>query len=63
MGLGWVSIFPLPVSYPCFEIGENPNPYPNPVKAGNTRQNGFGSGGYPQVWVLLSCLILFTKVN
>jgi len=26
--------------YPCFEIGE----YPNPVQVGKTRQNGFGSG-------------------
>ncbi|AES67826.1 hypothetical protein MTR_2g099760 [Medicago truncatula] len=28
MGSGWVLIYPLPVSYPCF--GENP--YSNPVK-------------------------------
>jgi len=39
MGSGWVLIYPLPVPYPCFEIGENPNP----VKTGKTRQIGFGS--------------------
>jgi len=26
MGSGWVPIYLLPVPYPCFEIGENPNP-------------------------------------
>ena len=54
MGSGWVPISLLPVSYPCFEIGENSNSYL--VKAGKTCQIGFGSGGYPQVWVLLPCL-------
>jgi len=36
MGLGWIPISPLPVSYPCFKIGENPNPHPNLIKAGKT---------------------------
>jgi len=45
MGSGWVPIYPLPVSYPCFEISENPNSYPNPVKTEKTCQIGFGSGG------------------
>ena len=35
----------IPVSYPCLEIGENPNSYPNSIKTGKTRQNEFGSGG------------------
>ena len=35
----------IPVTYPCFEIGENPNPYPNPVKTGKTRQIEFGLDG------------------
>ena len=43
MGSGWVPIYPLPVPYPCFEIGKNP--YPNPVKTGKIRQIRFGSGG------------------
>jgi len=38
---GWVPIYPLPVPYPCFEIGENPNP----VKTGKTRKIRFGSDG------------------
>jgi len=42
MGSGWVPISLLPIPYPCFEFGENPNP----VKAGKIRQIGFGSGGY-----------------
>jgi len=45
MGSGWVPIYLLPVPYPCFEIGENSYPYPNPVKTGKTRQIGFGSDG------------------
>jgi len=45
MGSGWVPIYPLPVPYPCFEIGENPNSYPNLVKTGKTRQIEFGSSG------------------
>ncbi|AES74133.1 hypothetical protein MTR_3g116190 [Medicago truncatula] len=45
MGSGWVPIYPLPVLYLCFEIGENSNTYSNPVKTGKTRQIGFGSGG------------------
>jgi len=40
-GFGVSTIYLLPVPYPCFEIGENPNP----VKTGKTRQVGFGSGG------------------
>jgi len=43
MGSGWIPIYPLPVPYPYFEIGENPYPYPNSVKTGKTRQIGFGS--------------------
>ncbi|KEH25960.1 transmembrane protein, putative [Medicago truncatula] len=42
MGSGWVPICPLPVPYPCFEVGENRNPYLNPVKASKTREIGFG---------------------
>ncbi|AES76320.1 transmembrane protein, putative [Medicago truncatula] len=57
MGSGWVPISPLPVPYPCFEIGENPNPYPNSAKAGNTRQNGFGMGGYPRLDPLIRQLL------
>ena len=34
MGLVWVLISPLPVPYTCFKIGENSNPYPNPIKRG-----------------------------
>jgi len=46
MGLRWVAIYPLPVPYPCFKIGKNPNPYPNPVKTEKkTRQIEFGSDG------------------
>jgi len=41
MGLGWVPISQLQDPYPCFEIGENPNP----VKAGKTRQIEVGLGG------------------
>jgi len=41
----WVRDGYLYTRYLCFEIGENPNPYPNPVKTGKTRQIGFGSGG------------------
>jgi len=44
---GYLSL--LPVLYPCFKIGKNPNRYSNPIKAGKTCQNGFGSGEYPQV--------------
>jgi len=44
-GSKWVSIYPLLVPYPCFKIGENPNPYQNPIKTEKTRQIGFGSGG------------------
>ncbi|KAK2387504.1 hypothetical protein QL285_061276 [Trifolium repens] len=47
---------PLPAPTPSFEIGENPNPYPNPVNSGFPRQSGYGLGGYPRVWVLLPCL-------
>jgi len=57
MGSGWVHITPLPVPYPCFEIGENPYPYPNPVNAGKTRQIGVGMSGYPRGRVLLPCLV------
>jgi len=53
MGSGWVPISPLPVPYPHFEIGENPNPYPNPIKPGKTCQIGDGLGGYPRARVLL----------
>jgi hypothetical protein len=35
----------IPVPYPCFEIGKNPNPYPNPVKTEKIRQIEFDSGG------------------
>jgi len=56
MGSGWVHISPLPVPYPYFEIGKNPNSYPNLVKSGKTRQIGVGLGGYPWAWVLLPCL-------
>ncbi|AES78790.1 hypothetical protein MTR_7g045640 [Medicago truncatula] len=45
IGLGWAPIYPLPVPYPCFEIGENPNLYPNSVKTEKTRQIRFASGG------------------
>ncbi|KAK2355896.1 hypothetical protein QL285_093268 [Trifolium repens] len=31
---------PLPAPTPSFEIGENPNPYPNPVNSGFPRQSG-----------------------
>ena len=41
MSLEWVPIYMLLVSYPCFEIGENPNP----VKTEKTRQIEFGLGG------------------
>jgi len=33
-GLVWVSVSLLLVPYSYFEIGENPNPYPNPIKMG-----------------------------
>jgi len=56
MGSGWVHISPLPVPYLFFEIRENPNPYPNPVKSGKTRQIRVGLGGYPWTRVLLPCL-------
>ena len=62
MSLGSVPIFSLPVSYPCFEIRENPNL----VKAGKPSQIWFGLDGYPQVWILLSCLtgsILNNRLN
>jgi len=42
---GVVHIYPLSVPYPCFEIGENPNPYPSPIKTGKTRQIEFGLAG------------------
>jgi hypothetical protein len=57
MGSGWLHISSLPFPYPYFEIGENPNSYPNPVKPGKTRQIGVGLGGYPWAQVLLSCLV------
>jgi len=41
---GGVPIYLLPVPYPCFEIGKNPNSYSNPIKTGEIRQIGFGSG-------------------
>jgi len=50
MDLGWVSIYPLPVPYPCFEIEENPKPYPTqskrgkPVKLGLVRVGNHGYG-------------------
>ena len=47
MGLEWVHISLLPVSYLCFGIGENINPYLNPVKVGEICQIRFGSDGYP----------------
>jgi len=52
MGSGCVHISPLPVPYPYYEIGKNPNP----IKSGKTRQIGVGLGGYPWAWVLLPCL-------
>ncbi|AET00221.1 hypothetical protein MTR_5g089650 [Medicago truncatula] len=61
MGSGWVPIFPLPIPYPCFEIGKNPNSYLNPVKTGKTCQNEFGWGGYPRARILLSCLLVNAK--
>jgi len=42
----WVPISPLSVPYPCFEIGKNPNTYPNPVKTEKTRQIEFYLSGY-----------------
>jgi len=57
MGSGWIPISLLPVHYPCFKIEENSITYPNLVKMGRPRQIGFDSGGYPWVWVLLSCLL------
>jgi len=54
MGSGWVHISLLPVPYPYYENGENPNP----VKSGKTRQIGVGLGGYPWARVLLPCLIV-----
>ena len=47
MDSGWVPISPLPVSYPCFKIEENPNL----IKVGKTCQIGFGSDGYPRICV------------
>ncbi|RHN77865.1 hypothetical protein MtrunA17_Chr1g0159351 [Medicago truncatula] len=44
MGSGWVPIYSLPIPFPCFEIGENSNSYPNPVKTEKIHQIGFGSG-------------------
>jgi len=45
MGSGWIHISLLPVPYPYFKIGENPNPYPNPIKSGlvwvGTHGHGF----------------------
>jgi len=63
MGSGWVHITPLPVPYPCFEFRENSYPYPNPVKAGKTRQIGVGMTEYPRGQVLLRCLILATRLS
>jgi len=48
ISLRWVHVSP----YPCFEIGKNSNL----IKAGKTRQIGFGLGGYLWVRVLLPCL-------
>ena len=47
MGSVWVYISLLPVPYPYYEIGENPNPYPNSVKSEKTRQTEVDLGGYP----------------
>ncbi|AES60335.1 hypothetical protein MTR_1g043790 [Medicago truncatula] len=44
MGSG-VPIYPLPVPYPCFEIGENSNP----IKMGKIRQIEFGSDGVKEL--------------
>jgi len=57
MSSGWVHISSLHVPYLCFEIAENLNPCPNPIKTGKTRKLEFGSYGYPRVWILLPCLI------
>jgi len=45
MSSGWVPISLLPVPYQCFEIGKNPNSYPNQVKTENTHQIGVGLDG------------------
>lgn len=44
-GFGWVHISSLPITYPCFEIGENSSSYPNSIKAEKTRQIMVGSDG------------------
>ncbi|AES61692.1 hypothetical protein MTR_1g087480 [Medicago truncatula] len=49
MGSGWVHVSPLLVPYPCFKIGENPNP----IKAKETRQIGIGLGGLFTLFVSL----------
>ena len=49
-GSGWVPIYSLPVQYPCFEIGENPNSYPNPIKTKKNSSNWVWFG--LRVWVL-----------
>jgi len=36
MSSGWVPIYPLPIPYPYFEIGENSYLYPNSVKTEKT---------------------------
>jgi len=56
MSSGWTPISPLPVLYPHFEIGKNPNTYSNLVKAEKILQIVFGSGRNPHILVLLSCL-------
>jgi len=63
MGSGWEHVSPLPDPYPYYEIGENPNPYPNPVKSGKIRQIGVGLGGYPWTQVLLSCLYPWVELS
>jgi len=54
MSSGWVPIYPLPVPYPCFEIGENSNSYPNPVKTGKTVKLGLvWAGNYGMGFVVM----------
>jgi len=46
-------IFSLLIPYPCFEIEENLNTYPNSVKAGKINQIGFGTDGYVCIYFVV----------
>jgi len=48
MGSVWVHISSLPVPYPYYEIGENPNPYiPKPSQIGENPSNQGWFGRLP----------------